>query len=313
MKFKYLLSKLLNGGCNNSYHLLFNEIQHLRKEIDKINLHIGELHGKLNILNIDSTSDLKRNEFQVYSQWGDDGIIHFLINFLDIKNKTFIEFGVENYKESNTRFLLLHNNWRGLVIDGSEDNIHYIKNDDFFWKYDLTACSAFITKENINSLIQENGFDQEIGLLHIDIDGNDYWIWKEISVINPDIVIIEYNSLFGDDNAWTIPYESGFIRTKAHYSNLYFGASLLALCDLASEKGYSFVGTNSNGNNAYFIKNEKIKSLKVLNAKEGFIDSKFSEARDTDYNLTFIRGHGRLNLIKGLPIYNTRVGGIEFI
>ena len=136
-------------------------------------------------------------EFKVFSQWGDDGIIQYLVNQLDIPVKNFIEFGVEDYTEANTRFLLLNNNWSGLVMDCSEENVAYIKNDDIYWKHDLTAICAFVTAENINKTISEAGFTGEIGLLHIDVDGNDYWIWKAIDIVSPIIAIIEYNSLFG--------------------------------------------------------------------------------------------------------------------
>jgi hypothetical protein len=113
-------------------------------------------------------------EFKVFSQWGDDGIIQYLIRNLDIPNKTFVEFGVENYTESNTRFLLINNNWSGLVMDGSSENISYIKNDEIYWQYDLQAKHAFIDVDNVNDLISCAGFSEELGLLHIDIDGNDY-------------------------------------------------------------------------------------------------------------------------------------------
>src|SRR5262245_7200886 len=78
-------------------------------------------------------------EFQVYSQWGEDGIIDWLTNQVSIENKVFIEFGVEDYTEANTRFLLMHRNWSGLVIDSSEDNIKSIKQQDIYWRYNLKA------------------------------------------------------------------------------------------------------------------------------------------------------------------------------
>ena len=69
-------------------------------------------------------------EFKVSSQWGEDGIIQYLVDHINIENKIFIEFGVENYTESNTRFLLANNNWKGMVIDGSKENISFIKKRD---------------------------------------------------------------------------------------------------------------------------------------------------------------------------------------
>ncbi|HPY76044.1 MAG TPA: hypothetical protein PLB63_11640 [Planctomycetota bacterium] len=249
--------------------------------------------------------DIHQAEFKVFSQWGDDGIIQFLINYLDISNQFFIEFGVENYKEANTRFLMMNNNWSGLIIDGSEKNIQFVKSMKWYHYYDLIALHEFVTCENINKILDENNIHGEIGLLHIDIDGNDYWIWKTINTISPVIVIVEYNSLFGSDKHWTIPYNPTFDRTKAHPSNLYYGASISALCQLANEKGYAFIGSNSNGNNAYFIRNDKLKGLKVLSPEEGYVYSKFKEGRNSDGSLSFLRAENRYDVIRHLPVYNT--------
>jgi hypothetical protein len=254
---------------------------------------------------------LHETEFKVFSQWGDDGIIQYLVNYLDIENKIFIEFGVEDYLESNTRFLLINNNWSGLIMDGSCSNVSKIKKSEMYWKYDLIAKSAFITAENINQLIIEESIKGEIGLLHIDIDGNDYWIWKALKVVKPVIMIVEYNSIFGYERAITIPYESNFVASSSHFSYLYFGVSILSLCDLANENGYSFVGSNTAGNNAYFVKNEFLKDLKPLTAKEGYVESKFRQSRDESGELNYLRGDEILQCIKGLPVFNTRTNEIE--
>ncbi|WP_254639965.1 hypothetical protein [Chitinophaga sp. GbtcB8] len=260
---------------------------------------------------LQQVSDLAETEFRVFSQTGDDGIIQYLISKAEISDNTFVEFGVENYIESNTRFLLVNDNWSGLVIDGSEKHINFIKTDDIYYQHDLTTLCAFITSENINELISSSGLSGEIGLLSIDIDGNDYWIWKAINVVNPTIVIVEYNSVLGSERAITVPYKPDFIRTKAHYSNLYFGTSLKALCLLAEEKGYAFVGSNSVGTNAYFVKKERLGSLVPRSVEEGYVQSKFRESRDVNGNLTYLSGKSRYNLIKGLPVYNVITGQVE--
>jgi len=283
-------------------------------EMEKLLLDIKLQNGKnwTHLLSQNrGVKSLHKTEFKVFSQWGDDGIIQYLINYLDIETKIFIEFGVEDYLESNTRFLLINNNWSGLVMDGSESNVLKIKKNDLYWRHDLIAKSAFITAENINQLIEEENIIGNIGLLHIDIDGNDYWIWKALKVVDPIIMIVEYNSVFGYERAITIPYKADFVRTTAHYSNLYAGSSLLALCDLAKEKGYAFIGCNSAGNNAYFIKYEYLKDIKPLTAEEGYVLSKFREARDEGGKLNYLRGENRLNIIKGLPIFNARSNKIE--
>ncbi|WP_245901634.1 hypothetical protein [Chitinophaga ginsengisoli] len=250
-------------------------------------------------------------EFKVFSQTGDDGIIQYLINKVYIPETTFIEFGVENYVESNTRFLLKYNNWSGLVIDGSGKSIRYIMSDDIYYQHDLKAVQAFITAENINDLIERQGLKGEIGLLSVDIDGNDYWVWKAINIVDPVIVVVEYNSVFGIDRAVTVPYKPDFVRAQAHYSHLYFGASLKALCVLAEEKGYAFVGSNSIGNNAYFVKKNRLGALRALSAEEGYVYSSFRESRDRKGNLNYLSGSERYECIKGLPVYNIMTGQEE--
>lgn len=310
-----MLKKILNNLFSIQIEQITNKLtQRIQAEGDIQKLLAGNILSKINSSKKEAIlKNIQLAEFKIFSQWGDDGIIDFLVDYLEINNKTFIEFGVENYRESNTRFLLLQRNWRGLIFDGSEKNIDYVKNDEIYWKYDLTAQTAFITKDNINHLISANKFDGEIGLLHIDIDGNDYWVWDAINIIDPLIVIVEYNSVFGPNNPWTIPYYEDFNRTKYHYSNLYFGTSLLSLCDLADKKNYVFIGCNSNGNNAYFIKKDKKKDFISLNAEDGYVVSKFRECKDDKGNLTFPDNNQRINKLLGLPIYNTRTNVIETI
>jgi hypothetical protein len=251
-------------------------------------------------------------EFKVFSQWGDDGIIQWLVNNVDFPNKTFVEFGVENYRESNTRFLMMNNNWSGLVMDGSQSNVAQIINSEYFWKYTLSAKAAFIDADNINSLLSSSGLAAEVGILHIDLDGNDYWIWKEINVVSPMVVIIEYNSVFGIDRAITIPYDKDFHRTKAHFSNMYYGASLRAMHRLSAEKGYSFIGCNSSGINAYFVRNDKLNdSVREISLENGYVLSTLRDSRDKEGRLTYLTGSDRLEVIRGMPVYNLETGRTE--
>jgi len=294
-------------------------IRHLQKLKTAINRMASEefllLNGKQlseNVILKNNIASLNEVEFKVFSQWGDDGIIQWLVSNIELPNKTFIEFGVEDYRESNTRFLLMNNNWSGFVMDGSESNISKIANSEYFWKYDLFAKSAFITTDNINTLLKSSAFSEDVGILHIDIDGNDYWVLKEIASISPIILILEYNSIFGIDRAITVPYDKEFQRTKAHFSNLYFGASLRALYQLSVSKGYSFIGCNSAGNNAYFIRKDKMKEkIREKSLEDGYVLSKFRESRNKEGNLTYLRRGDRLEQIRGMPVYNIETNQLE--
>lgn len=271
---------------------------------DELKIQLGIIQAE-NIYQKTNYSCLHDLEFKVFSQFGDDGIIQYLTHHLALENKTFIEFGVENFFESNTRFLMHKDNWSGFVMDGSEDNMNTLMNAYFFWKYDLIAKPAFITKDNIKSLISEATNQwQGIDLLHIDLDGMDYWVWEALE-IKPSIVIMEYNSNFGIEQAVTVPYNSEFVRTQAHHSNLYWGASLKALYLLAKKKGYTFVGCNNGGNNAYFVLNEKINNnVRETSLEQGFTIAKYRESRDKNSQLTFANHQQRQDIIHGMPVYN---------
>ena len=224
--------------------------------------------------------NLTEAEFKVFSQFGDDGILQYLIHHLSIPKalQTFVEFGVENYEESNTRLLLMHNNWSGLIMDGSESNMEFVRRSRYYWKHDVIAKAVFIDRDNINALISDAGISGEIGILSIDIDGNDYAVWDVIDVINPVLVVAEYNGIFGSEHALSVPYNPLFRRTQAHYSNLYWGCSLAALNHLSIKKGYTFAGCNSAGNNAYFIRNDYLnEKIPQPTLTEGYVNPKFKE------------------------------------
>lgn len=270
---------------------------------------LGKILSKMN-KEKKTIDNLYEVEFKVFSQFGDDGIIQYLINNIEMP-KNFIEFGVETYHEANTRFLLMNDNWSGLVIDGSKKNIQSIYNQDIYWKFDLKAIEAFITAENINHLISSNGFSGEIGLLSVDIDGNDYWVLQSIEVIKPVVIVIEYNNTFGKERCISVPYDVSFFRTQAHYSNLFFGASLPAFCHLCNERGYTLIGCNSNGLNAYFVRNDKLGNLPTPTMDEAFINSKFRESRDKGGKLTFLNKGQQIETIKGMKVMNVKTNTLE--
>lgn len=299
------LSKIVLSGKQN------NELKKISMQIDNLNKEIGRVNGKINrILGI---NQLQQHEFKVYSQWGEDGIIQFIVERIPHIKKIFIEFGVQDYTESNTRFLLQNENWSGLVIDSSEQNIDHIKNDPIYWRYNLKAECSFITKDNINDIIRSNGIEGDVGLLSIDIDGNDYWVWGAIDCIRPAIVICEYNSLFGCKRKLVVPYRTDFERNKAHFSNVYYGASIAALHSLASKKGYSLIGSNSNGNNLFFILNEYSCGFNVYRPEEAYVKAQFRESRESNGNLNFSSFEDNVRIISEIPLYDVDLENMTYI
>jgi hypothetical protein len=118
----------------------------------------------------DLPADLPAAEFRVFAQWGEDGIIQALLSPIPPASlrEVFVEFGIENCTESSTRFLLVNDNWSGLVIDGSEQDVQYIRHDPIYWQHNLKAECRFISRDNINELIAGNGITGDIGLLSVD-------------------------------------------------------------------------------------------------------------------------------------------------
>tara|TARA_A100001011_G_scaffold400671_1_gene517442 strand:- start:9169 stop:10038 length:870 start_codon:yes stop_codon:yes gene_type:complete len=233
-------------------------------------------------------SKISELNFKVFSQFNEDLIIQYLINNLNIKNKIFVELGVENYEEANTRLILEKDNWTGLVVDSSKKNINHIIKQNYFWRHNLLAIEKFITKENINEILTDNKINGNIGLLSIDLDGNDLWVWDEIKNIEPDIVILEYNAKFGINRSVSIKYDKNFIRKQIGIDKIIYGASLKALIKISEKKGYSFVTTNQNGHNAFFVKNHLLNDkIFKISLDEGFKKSFFREYLSED-ELQFI-------------------------
>jgi hypothetical protein len=190
---------------------------------------------------------------KVYSQQDEDGIIAEIVRRLGPIPKTFIEFGVENGLECNTLRLLV-DGWKGLWLEGDAGFVEQIKTNlaHYVTPGQLKVGHAFVTTENVNQLFSAQGFSGEIGLLSVDIDGNDIWVWDAVSVVKPAIFVCEYNA------TWAPPLSIAQPADPAIYwrGTNYFGCSLEALTKISAKKGYSLVGCNFSGANAFFVRSD---------------------------------------------------------
>lgn len=281
-----ILVKAMRQAVNKTRSVLFSEVKNVATQ----NLILAGRMASIQMRSRTRITSLADVEFRVSSQWGEDGIIDWLIERAQLPPSLhiFVEFGVEDYTEANTLFLMQNRNWRGLIMDGNPSLLRKLSKREILWRYDLSVRSAFITREDINSLLNEAGFSGEVGLLSVDIDGNDYWVWEAIDAINPVFCVCEYNAVFGDVALLTVPYDPEFQRMKKHFSGLYFGASIEALRALGTRKGYSFLGTNAAANDAFFVRSDYAHKF------EGALDeriawpSKCRQSRDSSGKLTFI-------------------------
>ena len=194
----------------------------------------------------------------IWSQYGEDGILIGLLDLLNSSNdeeavnKFYVEFGVQNGMECNTRILREKYNWKGLQMDGSNENN----------KFNLQK--EFITKENVIELFKKYNVPQNINLLSVDIDFNDFYCLKEILAnYQCDIIICEYNATHLANEDKIVIYD----KKRGWDGSNYFGVSLLSLDKLAKKYNYSLIYCNANGVNSFFIHNNLIqdKNLQFKN------------------------------------------------
>lgn len=199
---------------------------------------------------------LRETGFRVFSQFEEDGKLLFIFSVLGMKNKTFVEIGADDGVNSNAANLYFNFGWHGVFIDGNKKSIR--RGTRFFakyphpWHYTPKFVCAKVTRENVNELITNAGYSGETGLLSIDIDGNDYWIWDAITSITPQVVIIETHNEFGMNDI-VVPYDPHYTFPGKH--PVYHGASPVAMTKLANRKGYRLVGANDLGFNFIYVKN----------------------------------------------------------
>lgn len=247
---------------------------------------------------IETLSDV---EYKIYSQNGEDGILDYLLKQLDINKPKFIEIGVGDYSEANTRFIFERASTEGIIIDCIENLEELVKKNTQIWRGNLNIINKKVNSENINEILSENNVLKNLDIFSLDIDGIDYWIINEMPKNFSKIAILEFNPLFGDKLEITVPNKKNFIREEYHYSNLCFGMSLKAAINIMKKKNFYFIGTNLFRNNAFFIshdfKKEKFfKNLKI-NSLNKYTDFNFLESRDKNQKLNYLNPKKMLNEI----------------
>ena len=198
------------------------------------------LNGHSNIIthrkNYENLKNLNDIEYKVFSQSGEDGIIDFLLSNLNIEKPKFIEIGVGDYSEANTRFLYERCSPKGLIIDCLNDLENKISKNIKLWTGDLKIVENYINSKNLIKILEENDFMNDIDFFSLDIDGIDYWILEKLPSNFTKVAVIEFNANFGDELEITVPNMENFNRTEYHFSNLCFGMSIKAAINLMEKK-----------------------------------------------------------------------------
>jgi len=233
--------------------------------------------------NMISTKKLSNYAYNVYSQFGEDGIIERIFKILGTSSKVCIEFGAwDGFYLSNTANLWT-NGWKGILIEA--DEVKYKSLVENVKKYDCHCINTFVSYEGPNTLeniVKREGIFDDIDFLSIDIDGNDYYILKSLKELRPRLIVCEYNP--------TIPIDIDLIPEKGNY----FGCSALSLVKLAEKKNYYLIATTDT--NCFFVRSIDFKKFKTY-------DTNLESMAPTKYLTYFITGYDGKYILSKKPTY----------
>jgi hypothetical protein len=253
-------------------------------------------------------------DVSVFSQWGEDGILDYLCDFLSLGRPSIVEFGAADFQECNSRFLAEYRNANVLAVDGRPDLVSSVNGLQIAWRTTVLPVQTWITPDNANGLLdQARSAFGGLDIVSLDIDGNDFWVAQSLDVTGVSVVVVEYQPLFGGVAPVTVPRDDAFDRTKAHYSNLYYGASLRAFVDLFGAAGLRLVGTNRPANNAFFVREDRLEGWQlelpdVSSDLHEYVDCRIRESRDHAGHLSFLSGKARVDVMADMPLVHTGTG-----
>ena len=260
-------------------------------------------------------ANLHDAEFRVFSQWGEDGILDFLCDSLGLAKPRMVEFGAGNFKECNSRFLAESRSASVVAVDARTDLLNALEGSDLLWRTSIHPLVRFLTPANAVEVFAEarsllGGHPPDI--FSLDLDGIDYWIMESLDLTGVRVIVVEYNPLFGPKRAVTVPRAETFDRREEHHSWLYFGASLRAWIALLGSRGYTFVGANRQGNNAFFVKSSSVELVPVDPVDDSdldrFVQWNVRESRNIEGRLSFLSGIDRQAVMRDMPLIDVLTG-----
>jgi hypothetical protein len=208
---------------------------------------------------------------RVFSELDEDGVILFLLATGGTGTHRFVDIGAgDGVTASNTANLALNLGLRGLHVDG--DGLLARRGQRFYARHPDTAVwppasvEAMVTPDNVDAIVGGAGFEGDIDLLSVDIDGNDFWIWKALRCVTPRVVVIEAHPFYGLED-WVMPYEEGF-DAHAVPEGTRIGASPVAMTALAQELGYRLVGANRYGFNLFYAREDMAPAVPAISVEE---------------------------------------------
>jgi hypothetical protein len=203
---------------------------------------------------------IRDSGFRVYSQFEEDGIILYLLSMIGFKTRRVVEICAGNGEECMATNLILNHGFEGFLFDGDLSNVEHAQEffrnkKDCLLQYPIVK-QAWITAEDINATLEQAGCAGEVDFLSLDIDGNEFWVWKAIRIIRPRLIVVETHNVIPSDKSITIPYRPDFDYHKGPAED-FRSVSLLAMVRLCRQRGYRLIGAHRHGFNAFFLRNDE--------------------------------------------------------
>jgi hypothetical protein len=238
------------------YRALLKRVDHLQQDLANV---LRERYREVAV-SPGAREELRSREFSVHSQNGEDGLLLHILSKIGTKEHRVVEIGIGDGRECNAANLILNFGWSALLVDCDPARVDtaraFYHRERGIPAERVRIAECLVTTDNVNPLLEQHGMTGPIELLSIDIDGNDYWVWKAIRIIEPQVVVIEYNASLGPTERLIAIYEPEFDARAKHRHGWYHGASLVALAHLGQQRGYALVGCDSTGVNAFFVRRE---------------------------------------------------------
>lgn len=197
---------------------------------------------------------LKLKEKNITSQYGEDGIIDFLTEHMQVDiNEVCLEVGAgDGITNSNVYNLWKEKGWKALLIDASSDRFAKLEKltsgfDNVIAVHDRISCDGEKTIENH---CKSRNISLENGLVVIDVDSIDCHVFEGMHKINPAVCIIEFNN--------GIPPWIDYQDTK---SQVFLRCSIKAIERIGSEQGYEMIGSTIT--NAIFVRADLAKKYSL--------------------------------------------------
>lgn len=283
------------------------DLTRIQGELDDIKLMTGQHFFALR----PADTPLDQAAYKVFSQFGEDGILDAIVRQAARPvPRSFVEIGVEDYRESNTRFLCESGGWRGLIVDAGDEHAAFAKRRMLSIHRQLVTRQTFVTTANADALLVDAGFGGEVGVLSLDVDGVDYWLAQAMMSVNPAVVIVEHNPYWGPEAAVTVPYEDAFVRREKHPSGVYYGASIQAWSDLWKGRGYRLAAVSPEGLNLFFVRDDYCPDSWALDPAEAWTPPEFSPYAASDgAPAAMLPLREARRPIEHMPLTNVQTGG----